>query len=285
VFIPALHKHYPAHYTQHFPASYRHAWTNSKSHQVEGRKIETASYQARMSLGHHLQPQHLDGVWNDILETINSTPGLADFREPQLFFQAIGTKLQFKTGSSHPTLLDAMEEFESYFEDLIDQAFVQLDRFYTDIGKEICAQISLLRRQEAHVGEEAQVYSWKRCCLEKYMMWMYDGEPPAAGNRGQRYYDQNMLYEASSLTTLTPKRSKLREGGLIYTQFYGSVKEVSDAAKCKPFDNDGLEEMALDPQIGQGIQNATGGRRREARSSSRRISPASVGRERRSRIR
>ena len=74
-----------------------------------------------------------------------------------------------------------------------------------------------------------------------------------------------MLYEVLSLTTLIPKRSKLREGGLIYTQFYGSVKEISDAAKCKPFDNDGLEEIALDPQIGQGIQNAIGGRRRKAR--------------------
>ena len=109
------------------------------------------------------------------------------------------------------------------------------------------------------------MYSWKRCCLEKYMTWIYNGQPPAAGNRGQRYYDQNMLYEASSLTTLTPKRSKLREGGLIYTQFYGSVKEVSNAVKYKPFDNDGLEEIALDLQIGQGIQNAIGGRRRKAR--------------------
>lgn len=265
VLNPALYKYYPAHYTQHLPASYRHAWANSKSHQVEGRKIETASYQSQMSLGHHLQPQRLGAVWNDIIETIDNTPGLADFREPQLFFQAIGTKLQFKTDASCPTLLDAMEAFESYFEDLIDPQFVQLDRFYTDIGKEICARTSLLREQHAHVEEEAQVYSWKRCCLEKYIMWMYDGQPPAAGNRGQRYYDQNMLYEASSLTTLTPKRSKLREGGLIYTQFYGSVKEISDAAKCKPFNNDGLEEMALDPQISQGLQNATGGRRREAR--------------------
>ncbi|KAK3617754.1 hypothetical protein LTR22_026631 [Elasticomyces elasticus] len=257
VLNPALYKHYPAHYTQHIPASYRYAWANSKSHQVEGRKIETASYQAQMALGHHLQPQHLGAVWNDIVETINTIPGLADFREPQLFFQAIGTKLQFKTDSSHPTLLDAMEMFESYFEDLIDPDFVQLERFYTDIGKEICAPTSLLQRQEAHVGEEAQVYSWKRYCLEKYMLWMYDRQPPGAGNRGQRYYDQNMLYEASSLTTLTPKLSKLREGGLIYTQFYGAVKEILDAAKCKPFNNDGLEDMALDLQIGQGIQNAS----------------------------
>lgn len=58
-----------------------------------------------------------------------------------------------------------------------------------------------------------------------------------------------MLYEACSLTSETPKQSKLREAGLLYSQFYASVKELFDASKCKPFDNDGLEEMALDPQI------------------------------------
>jgi hypothetical protein len=46
---------------------------------------------------------------------------------------------------------------------------------------------------------------------------------------------------------------------------YGSVKEISDATKCNPFDNDGLEELALDPQIRQGARNAAGGHRRDAR--------------------
>jgi hypothetical protein len=76
---------------------------------------------------------------------------------------------------------------------------------------------------------------------------MYDGRPPAIHGQGQRYYEQNMLYDAASLTSVSPKLSKLRAGGIIYSQFYGSVKEISDAAKCKPFENDGLEEMALDP--------------------------------------
>lgn len=159
IFLPALHKHLPAHYMQHIPSSFRHGLANSKAHQVEGRKIETASYQSQMSLGHHLQAKYLGGVWDDILEMIDNTPSMADFREPQLFFQAIRTKLEFKTGSSQPTLLDAMEEFESYLHDVIDPAFVQFDRFYVDIGKKICAEISSLRGEASHLGEEAQVYS------------------------------------------------------------------------------------------------------------------------------
>lgn len=265
VLLPAIHQSYPAHYTQHLPASYHHALANSKAYQVEGRKIDGAGYRAQLALGHHLQPEYLEQVWSNMLDIIGTTPGLADFREPQLFFGAKGAKLQFKNSSSRPTLLDVMDGFQSYFESVADMDFVDLDRFYVDLGKEICPQVSLLQSEEQHTGDEAQVYSWKRCCLGQYMDWMYDGRPPPPTHQGHRYYDQNMLYQASSLTTVTAKRSKLRLGGLIYSQFYGSVKEVSDAAKCKPFDNDGLEEMALDPHVRQGARNATGGRRREAK--------------------
>lgn len=109
------------------------------------------------------------------------------------------------------------------------------------------------------------MYSWKRCCLKHYVHWIYDGQAPAEGSAGQRYYCQNMLYEACSMTSTTPRRSKLRQGGLIYSQFYASVKELSDAAQCKPFNHDGLEELALDPQIRQSAKDIAGGRRRDAK--------------------
>lgn len=265
VFHPALWKVLPAYYTQHLPSTYRVALANSRANQVEARKIETSSYQAQQGIAYHIQPGYLREIWDVVLETVNNTPDLADFREPQLFFTAKGTKLAFQGSSSRPTLLDIMEHYESYLQPLLDMSFVDLDRFYVDIGKEICPEVSHLPGQTRNVGEEAQVYSWKRCCLEEYMLWMYDGKPPSTRAKGQRYYHQNMLYEASSLTSVTPKQSVLRRGGLIYSQFYGSVKEMTDAAKCKPFDNDALEEMALDPQLRRGFRSLAGGHRREAK--------------------
>ena len=217
IFHPAVYRYCKADYTQHLPASFQQAYANSKAHQIEGRQIETTSYQAQQSIGYHLQREYLAQIWHDVLETINQTPGLGDFREPQLFFSAKGTKLQFKTSPSRPTLLDAIENFQTYFERIIDVDFVFLDRFYVDMGKEICPRVSLLASQMGGVDDEPQVYVCKRCCLEHYMQWMYDGEPPAIHSQGQRYCDQHMLREASSLTSVTPKRSKLREGGIIYT--------------------------------------------------------------------
>lgn len=74
-----------------------------------------------------------------------------------------------------------------------------------------------------------------------------------------------MLYDAASLTSVTPKRLRHQEGGLIYSQLYSSVKEIVDATKRFPFTNDAMEEMALDPQIRRGARQVAGGRRRDER--------------------
>lgn len=264
IYMPAIHKFYKAHYTQHLPASYRSALDDSKAGQVESRQIQTASYQTQQSIGYHLQPEHLDDIWQDILQTIQ-TPGFGDFRDPELFFSAKGTKLQFKTNLARPTLFGAMEYFQSYIEDTLDFDHVQRDRFYVDLGKEVCAQTSVAPIQRLQFGEEPQVYLWKRCCLETYMGWMYEGHPPPKGGKAHQYFTQNMLYDAGSLTSITPRRSKHREGGLIYSQFYSSVKELYDATKTFPFANDAMEELALDPQIRTAARNAAGSRRRDAK--------------------
>lgn len=82
-----------------------------------------------------------------MLQTVRDTLGLADFREPQLFFTAKGTKLTFQSPSSRPTLLDVIEHFKCFWDSVIDMDFVDQDRFYVDIGKEICASTSLLPGQ------------------------------------------------------------------------------------------------------------------------------------------
>jgi hypothetical protein len=265
VFHPAVHQYCDAHYTQHLPASYRHALANSLAPRLEGRQAMTASYEAQKSIGYHLQSEYLGQIWTEVLRMINTTPGLQDFREPQIFFSAKGTKLQFKSSREKPTLLDAMEGFQCYLERVVDFDFIYPDRLYVDVGKEICAQVSLLRSQSRHVDDEAQVYMWKRCCLSKYIQWMYDGNAPAAGGHGQRYYTQSMLHDACSLTSVTPKRSMLRSGGFDIQPVLWFCQEVYDATKQYPFDNDGLEELALDPQIRQGARHAVGGNRREAK--------------------
>ncbi|MBE7180212.1 MAG: hypothetical protein INR71_03220 [Terriglobus roseus] len=105
--------------------------------------------------------------------------------------------------------------------------------------------------------QEPQVYLWKRCCLEKYMKWMYDDQPPSSKGQGQRYFGECMLHEGCNLTSAAPKKSALRRGGLVYSQFYGSHKELFDSRKIFPFENDGLEELAIDRRIMQAIRSVS----------------------------
>lgn len=258
IFHPAIFDNVPAHVSQHLPASFRQALAVSRARQVEDRKAVTASYQSQQTIGHVIQPEYLDGIWSAVLEKV-SQPGLQHFREPQVFLSAKGTKLQFKTNPSQPTLLDAMENYQAYLETTLDIQFVDLDRFYVDVGKEICPRMAFLRAHTLGLDQEPQVYLWRRCCLEHYLHEMYEGRPPKKNGPGQRYYTQNMLHDACTLTSVTPKKSKLRSGGLIYSQFYASCKEVWDASKLMPFENDGLEELALDALVLKSLKRAAGG--------------------------
>ena len=162
-------------------------------------------------------------------------------------------------------MLDTMEFFQLYLKDIINLDLVFLDHFYVDLGKEIYSHVSLLESQVGHVREEAQVYQWRRCCLRYYIREIYDSHPLVEGHDSQRYFDQNMLHDAASLTSIIPKQSRLRRGGLIYIQIYGLVKEILNATKCMPFNNDNLEELALDSQIRQRARHTAGGHRRDAK--------------------
>jgi hypothetical protein len=113
-------------------------------------------------LGHEmhyfLQPERLYNIWEEILHITTHTPDTQDFRDPWRFFSAKGTKLQFKTSPSHPTILGTIDNFQAYFERIIDLEYVFLDRFYVDLGKEICASISLLPDARGTIDSEAQVW-------------------------------------------------------------------------------------------------------------------------------
>jgi len=94
---------------------------------------------------------------------------------------------------------------------------------------------------------------------------MFDGQLSTKGDRGQTFFTQNMLCGAGSPTSVTPKRSKRRQGGLVYSQLYSSVKGLYDATKRFPFSNDAIEELALDPQIRSVARRVAGGHRHDAK--------------------
>lgn len=166
ILYPAIYKYHPAHFTQHLPSGYQHAQANSRARRVEARKTQSLGYQTQQAISYFLPPEHLVSIWKDIHDTITCTPGVHDFRGAQIYLSGKGVKLQFKTTLSRPSMLDAINHFHAYTEQTLNLGYIQFDRFYVDIGKEICPpDTSLTSEQLAH-NIEPQVYSWKRCCLE-----------------------------------------------------------------------------------------------------------------------
>lgn len=72
---------------------------------------------------------------------------------------------------------------------------------------------------------------------------------------GQNFYQESMLRDAGSTTTLTPSSSRLRRGGILYGQTYNLTKEIIDAARTFPFQNPDLRLLALDSGLRDGVQN------------------------------
>jgi hypothetical protein len=217
--------------------------------------IQSASYQAQVALSHFLRPEVLHTIWTQVLLNVQR-PGYRDFRDPQLFFSVKGVKLKFK-GEREATSLLHVLDFQSNLEQTLDMVHVATNRLYIDVGKEIAPPTSGLAQYETG---NPQVYLWRRCCLESYLVWLCDGHPPKSR---QTMYQHNMLRDACSLTSVTPKSSTLHHGGLIYSQFYGSIKETFDATTCFPFHNEAIEDLALDPSVREAARRIVKGNWRE----------------------
>ena len=67
-----------------------------------------------------------------------------------------------------------------------------------------------------------------------------------------------MLQNTGSLTIETGKRSQRRTAGLLYSQFYPSIKEVFAAGNVYPFTNTAIETLALDKKLKENMGTRRG---------------------------
>ncbi|RKK66775.1 hypothetical protein BFJ69_g15098 [Fusarium oxysporum] len=233
---------------QHLPASYRHALATCRAPQVENRLFEAPSRQAQLRMSYFLPPQGMRQLWDHVLTAV-CQPGYQDFRDPELYMEAKGTKLFFKYPDAPSDLLEVMNSFDCKLHRILDFSHMRSDRLYIDVGKETCPM------PDGVPSPEPQTYLWRRCCIRRHLGQLYDGNTPKSG---QNFYHESMLRDAGGMTTLTPVRSRLRRGGILYGQMYSLTKEIVDAARTYPFQNPDLRHLALDPQLRNGMQSISG---------------------------
>lgn len=293
IFLPSIRDHLPAHFMQHLPGSFDHASQNSYARRLESRVVGSGSYATQQALTYFLPPESLGDIWTAIERRIRRLPEARIFQNAQLFFSAKGTKLRYKEWRGGSTLLRTLRSFLEAFNRGIDSDFVYADRVFVDVGKEVCPRKGEGgRRYDEDEEQSAHMLMWKRCCLKRILneLWdRQDGDVPTAVRVNQQFYSVSMLQDAANCTSAPTAKSLLYQGGMIYMQFYASVKEVIDAAKQYPFQNDGMEEMALDPLVHKAAQTVTKGRKRDLQviekaylSSKRRLDEAVLSSKRKS---
>ncbi|KAH7117174.1 hypothetical protein B0J13DRAFT_613250 [Dactylonectria estremocensis] len=248
IFYPAVRQVYDVDRLQHLPASYRHALATCRAPKVEDRLLETLTYRTQLQMTYFLPPQGLQQLWDHVLAAV-CQPGLQDFRDPELFMEAKGTKLLFKYPDAPFDLLAVMNNFDCKLHRVLDFSYICSDRLYIDVGKETCPM------HNGVPSPEPQTYLWRRCCIRHHLGHLYDGRIPKSG---QNFYHESMLRDAGGMTILTPPSSRLRRGGILYGQMYSLTKEIVDAARTFPFQNPDLRQLALDPQLRNGVQSICG---------------------------
>lgn len=212
IFYPAVRRVCGTDVLHHLPASYRHALATCRAPKVEDRLLETPSYQSQLRMSYYLPPQCLENLWDLVITAVSET-GLQDFRNPELFIEAKGTKLQFKCPDAPSDLFVVMQTFDFKLRGILDFSHVFDGRLYVDVGQETCPMDPPSRERTGNgPPRETRVYLWRRCCLRHHLGQLYDGHVPKSD---QAFYQESMLRDADGMTTLTPPESRLRRGGIL----------------------------------------------------------------------
>jgi hypothetical protein len=200
----------------------------------------------------YLPPEALADVWANITSTIQG-PGFQQFRDVTILLQAKNLKLLTKD----VTWEKMMSRFEQYWTSAIDNSHTTAD-LYFDIGRETCPQqpSEVVTWSQLATGiiddppeKRAETLLYWRCCLESYAFQVSNRYTDDKGTPKQVFYPFSMLQDTGSLTIETGKRSARRAAGLLYSQFYSSVKEVFAAGNVYPFTNAAIETLALDKKL------------------------------------
>jgi hypothetical protein len=257
VLFPALIKTLgDSNLAQHYPVSAHVASLDATALAAESfARKEVAREQL---LKYALQPQHLDALWTRIQESISANPGFARFRCPTLFMHAKNTKLEYMDASASAAYI----RWEQRWSAVADLHFYNRDRTYVDFAKQVTSEDSALPYDYIPHYQEAETFLWRRCCLEAYartrIVTLADGRRGRGSPRCTTYPWATMRDTMGQTLFANPQGQESLDG-LVYSQFYALIKTPFDTSKAYVFDNESLENLALDPGYIRSLQQQGGG--------------------------
>ena len=243
---------------QHYPATARIASIDSSALSAESLTRKASSRE--QLLKYALQPQYLDALWSLVLQSIAENPVYHRFHGATLFMHSKNTKLESMNVTGN--LTTAYEEWERSWSQATDPQFYNKDRTFVDLAKQITSEDSALPYDQIPDDHEAEVFLWKRCCLDAYAETRTVLNPDGSWARGgpkRSTFPWATMRDTMGQTFFAAPRGRECQDGLIYSQFYALIKTPFDTSKVYVFDNEALENLALDPGYIQSLQQEGGG--------------------------
>ena len=252
---------------QHHPPSLRVADLESTAASAEGYTQKISSRQ--QVLRYPLQPENLDLLWRLICTQIEEAvvEGMpeARFANPLLFITGKNSKLHYMESGPVAETLDllprAFDRWHRAWTAATDPQHYTPETLFIDLAKQTTSSDSELPPAPAPAAKLwPEVYTWKKCCLDTYLRKHVQAVRGPGRHSGGNYpnvahYPFATLKDTGGLTIASQYGSLAERSGLVYTQFYNLVKNAFDAAKVYPFENEALENLALDPDYVESLKH------------------------------
>jgi len=130
---------------------------------------------------------------------------------------------------------------------------IEINRFYLDVG------IVTIMDDAVETNGKGYTWMWRKCCLDKvkeaFAMKDCKGSEVMATD-----YNWCFTRDTGNLTITGKKKSMIRLGGLVHSQFYAMDKLQFDATKHFPWDDDDdtLAMMAVDSTYHEALRSVVG---------------------------
>lgn len=232
ILLPSIRRVVPNNVSQHYPFNFEHGKAKAKADSLETQS--KVDYKARTQLlQYFIAPQYLEQIW-ETCQLLTDELECHHFRDMKLLIN--GKNLKLKTKSTGALL--CFEEFRSLWDMNLDVQFLNPRLSWIDYGKECLS------------SKDGDTYLWRTCCLQSIAIQQRKASGMKKGGFKVSHYFWGLTADAGNMT-IEPTNSKnpMRRAGLMYSQYYSSTKEILDAGKTYPFDNDALEYLAVDTKI------------------------------------
>jgi hypothetical protein len=259
VLLPALDVLVPAARMKYYPHSEDIAAIDTTTSSKE--TLRTKDSSREQILPFTLRAEHLDRLWTSVLERIAEDPGLSRFEGATLFVNAKNTKLAHM-GEPGVSLATTYRTWEETWNEVANPQFYSRSRTFVDIAKEVSSQDHVLPYDAVPDDFEAETFLWKRCCLESYARTrtklLADGKHARGSPKVTTYPWATTRDSMGLILSAAPRRQEFMDG-MVYSQFYGTIKSPFDVSKVYVFDNQAVENLALDPAYVASLRKQGGG--------------------------